>query len=509
MPKDLNDFQIQELVHKWLHDALSEEYERRIDRKVPWNREKLQEILDQHEDFYGQAVDALEDCDYRSVRKLADGLIKEAKLEVEQGSTSYNKLCATLLHAQTTFHRKAKEHPMRPPEPLLAPSYPIPQPAPETVAEVKTTPTLTEAVEKYITIKVSNGEWKESSIKDMAPQLRQFAEWAGADVPMHELNNDHMRTYQQRTNRLPSGRFMSYYKGMSIEKLMKTDIPEQHRLKPKSIKTRLDNVRSFLNWAEVEDYIGSAKKLNAALAMKKLEAKSKHSIRRAFKADELKAIFHSPQYHGTTNKKQEFTKAWQFWTPLIALFTGARIEEICQLHLSDIREAKGVPYFDINAEGDKDVKTEAGKRQVPIHPFLIELGFLDRVKARRAKGEEHLFSRDTLSEKATNVSANVTKWFTRYRRDCGVGAGAAEVSDVTFHSFRHTFITWAKLHDIDRMKLKEVVGHEAGELDDITTIYEGRYPVSTLMKDVIEPVDFHKELELDFLKNHEWTRNYK
>jgi integrase len=65
------------------------------------------------------------------------------------------------------------------------------------------------------------------------------------------------------------------------------------------------------------------------------------------------------------------------WVPLIALFSGMRKEEICQLERSDVRQKDGVWVFDINNKGDKTTKTEAGLRLVPIHSKLVEMGFLE------------------------------------------------------------------------------------------------------------------------------------
>lgn len=237
-----------------------------------------------------------------------------------------------------------------------------------------------------------------------------------------------------------------------------------------------------------------------------MDSKAKKSSRRAFTPEEIKMLFHSPQYTETASETKQFRRAWQFWLPLIALYTGARIEEICQLHLTDVRLIDDVWCFDINNEGDKELKTEASKRRVPVHPFLIETGLLNRIEALRNCGESHLFSRASLSHGGTYASATASKWFTRYRRDCGVGADAGEISSTTFHSFRHTFITWMKLNDIDRRKVKEVVGHEAGEFADVTGDYEGQYPTSTLLRDVIAPIDFHRTINLEHLKNNRWIQ---
>lgn len=89
--------------------------------------------------------------------------------------------------------------------------------------------------------------------------------------------------------------------------------------------------------------------------------------REAFTRDELKALF------GDMGKYVQATEgvSSRFWAPLIALYSGMRLEEICPLHLSDIIKEDGVLCFSINEErggsGDvKHVKSSAGIRKVPV-----------------------------------------------------------------------------------------------------------------------------------------------
>ena len=61
----------------------------------------------------------------------------------------------------------------------------------------------------------------------------------------------------------------------------------------------------------------------------------------------------------------------RFWVPLIALFSGMRMNEICQLDVSDIRCVDGVDCFVITSRSngggaDKKVKTSTSERFVPI-----------------------------------------------------------------------------------------------------------------------------------------------
>ena len=93
---------------------------------------------------------------------------------------------------------------------------------------------------------------------------------------------------------------------------------------------------------------------------------------------------------------------WRFWVFLVLLYTGARVAEICQLHITDVLVKGDVdPLSKIKAtvnrpclviaptDGDEEnaieakrVKNRASWRTIPIHPILIKLGFLDYVQSR-------------------------------------------------------------------------------------------------------------------------------
>ena len=53
-------------------------------------------------------------------------------------------------------------------------------------------------------------------------------------------------------------------------------------------------------------------------------------------------------------------RTYNYWAPLIALFTGARVGEISQIEVDDIYSHHGIPVININAIGEKSTKTVAG-----------------------------------------------------------------------------------------------------------------------------------------------------
>ncbi|KQU54440.1 hypothetical protein ASG72_02025 [Bosea sp. Leaf344] len=70
------------------------------------------------------------------------------------------------------------------------------------------------------------------------------------------------------------------------------------------------------------------------------------------------------------------------WTPWLCAYTGARISEMTQLRKEDVKVKDGIHYLRITSDAGS-VKT-GQYRDVPIHPHLIEQGFLEFVKGSAA-----------------------------------------------------------------------------------------------------------------------------
>ena len=96
-----------------------------------------------------------------------------------------------------------------------------------------------------------------------------------------------------------------------------------------------------------------------------------------------------------------------------------------------------IPCISINANApDKSVKNKGSERVIPIHPKLIDMGFLYYVEYRRREQKRKLF--DFAEIKRGLYNSQVQHWFARYLDKIGM----SDPSKV-FHSFRHTFETMA------------------------------------------------------------------
>jgi len=179
----------------------------------------------------------------------------------------------------------------------------------------------------------------------------------------------------------------------------------------------------------------------------------------------IEAIFASPIFTQDARPDAGCGEA-AYWLPLLALYTGGRLNELGQLRPKDIVEA---PYVDRDgqdqqawvirivadkAEGLK-LKNASSARRVPIHAELIRLGFLTYVEAARASGQARIFP-DLRPDKYNTVTANWPKWFGRYLR------GTCEVTDerMRFHSFRHAFKDYVREAEIAEDVNDAMTGHK-------------------------------------------------
>lgn len=202
-----------------------------------------------------------------------------------------------------------------------------------------------------------------------------------------------------------------------------------------------------------------------------------------FDLSALKAIFASPVY---INNDRPLGGAGEaaYWLPLLALYTGARLEEMGQLHPGDVYEepylddddterAAWVLNFTDRGEG-QGLKNVGSRRRIPVHPKLVELGFIEYAKAAQAEGRERIFHQ-LKKDKSGHETGNWSKWFGRYLRD------TCKVTDtrMVFHSFRHTFKDNCRDAGISPDVGNALTGHSSG---DVADNYGGKFPLKQMVR---------------------------
>jgi integrase len=194
---------------------------------------------------------------------------------------------------------------------------------------------------------------------------------------------------------------------------------------------------------------------------------SKNSYVR-FTIEELQTIFDAlPR---TIKPKKHSPESALPWAALIALYSGARLEEIAQLSTADIRDAEAnggkLTVIDIHNGGANHLKNETAPRLVPMHSALVRAGLLNYVKAL-PKGP--LFpGLKRRASKGGKIGARLGELFRKKLVAVGL-----KREGLVFHSFRHTVS-----NTLDRAQLREsdvarVLGHKHEEITFGTYSEEG------------------------------------
>jgi integrase len=176
--------------------------------------------------------------------------------------------------------------------------------------------------------------------------------------------------------------------------------------------------------------------------------------RKAFSVDDLRAIFSSPVFVAGKRPKAGAGDA-TFWLPLLGLYTGARLNEIGQIRVADVRTEDGISFIHFTDEGE-GMQLKAGRKsrkRVPLHRELIRLGFLNFVEDARRAGRPRLFE-DLRPDSHGHLTGRWSKWFGRYLTSVGIVDPGKD-----FHSFRHTFKHYARVAGIPEDQHDALTGH--------------------------------------------------
>jgi len=144
------------------------------------------------------------------------------------------------------------------------------------------------------------------------------------------------------------------------------------------------------------------------------------------------------------------------WVPWIAAFSGARLEEICGANVADVYEFGGVWCLDIRLDNrgkDGSLKNVGSERKVPLHPVVIEEGFLRYVS--RLPKDGPLFPNltpDRYGRRGGSGSKRLCRWIR-------MNLGMKNVRKAPNHAWRHRFKSISRRAGIDEEYHEALTGH--------------------------------------------------
>ena len=407
---------------------------------------------------------------------LCCGILSHAKLISQQLYHHTQKIYAQIRHnsdqleltLQQIKHRLRIElDKLNQPFSVPTPSQPPEFPHHTTESKPKkatTTITLSELSSRFLRAKTEAG-YPLKTVNGYQDTHKLLLEVIG-NLPLDSISHQQARDFIQVLKRLPVNRSKSYA-NWSIKELLKYE--HQQLLSPKTILKHTERISALFNWAINQGYTSQNVFRGKLEPIRKVENVEKH-----FTDQELNLIL------GDALKTEsiEQNKPERYWVAMLSAYSGARLNEVCQLNVSDIQKTDGIWLMNLSSDSeDKSIKTEAGNRSVPIHPKLLELEFLSYVEQIRNANHKKLFP-NLKKMLSTGYGTLISRWFAKYLKELGI-----KKRGKNFHSFRHTVVNKLITKKVYEPFIKELIGHSHGSIT--MDVYGGKKPLYVLLNECV------------------------
>ena len=305
-------------------------------------------------------------------------------------------------------------------------------------------------------------EWKDctqprpQTALEFEASVDDFIEFAN-DPPIKAIDADLLYDYRDAAAKLPAS-MPRADRALPFSQRVAKHASSQDKISAATLKKRVGGIQAMLSHAFSQRW--TANNLGRGIQIVGY-TKTKRN-RRSFQDHELATLFAAPLFTDRTawdDRSKRAENEALFWVFLLALTSGARLEEVGQVAVTDVREDSGIVYLDIDDYAlvdngtSKHIKTDGSMRLIPVHRRLLDLGFLQYRDAVVAKGESALFPalrENSVGKRTKELSRLANRIIDRH-----VSLDARLV----FHSLRHTFKS--KGHDagLSDRTLDQICGH--------------------------------------------------
>lgn len=361
---------------------------------------------------------------------------------------------------------------------------------------------ISEGINKFISEKFKLTSKSEMM---MRTHLEMLIEEFG-DISLGKLDRGMCVKFKDDIRKLPRNRSkIQQYRNLDFHEQVSLNVDEKDRISTTTVNNILGYVSSFMKWSRINGFV----EVNFFEGMKLKKQVRQRDERDRFTEKELKKIFQKHNYIEFTEVENH--KYSNYWSPLISVFSGMRLNEICSLYLGNIIQEnvngrKKIWCFNILEEPDrpdKHLKTLSSKRVVPIHDTLIDLGFIEFVELlkKRHTYRQRLFQELKYGE--GSYIRNVSYFFNKkYLPLLGL-----KTDKKNFHSIRHTVADHLKQRLVDISFINELVGHHHGDID--LDRYGKGYTTNIIYNKCVKKINYEtshtrgidfKSLKLDWKK---------
>jgi len=380
---ELKAEQINGLIHTYMEEALEAEEDERIMAGPVESKEHHDFIMQGFESAEIEIKDSLMGSDYKYIEPIIDNeILKPNNIEADKDSYEYKKLCREFTKAQIPFiklqmQRERGEYSEVDIEKIVSPQGQVLAPS---------GPTIGSLIDKWFEENTRAKLWKPRTHKQYTGHFTVMMQILGEDTPVDSIDHSKVRHIKDSLLKLPAGmNRKTIFKGKTIPEILEINKDEGvETLNVNTINGYIITLGAFFKWCVGNGYMTTNYADGAKIKVS--NKKRPDEIRKAFTPEHLEKLFNAPEY-----TEDQFKESYQFWLPVLGLYTGARINELSQLRLDDIKEIDGIPCLVLQEDSQNkelSIKNTASMRKVPLHAFVAkELNFMGHVQAMRDKGE--------------------------------------------------------------------------------------------------------------------------
>lgn len=223
----------------------------------------------------------------------------------------------------------------------------------------------------------------------------------------------------------------------------------------------LIKMAAVFKWAVRNDLI--KKNMTEGLELKVPQRKASAS-RNAFSTQQVGQLLVAAKAYS----QKTSGKPYHYYVTALAAITGARLNEVAQLQVKDVRVTEaGTVYIHINEDDSslpgKSIKNAHSDRCVPLVNGacgFVLADFMDLLEARRNAYGNDAMVFDGLRLMKNGYGEQVSKWFNRTL----LPKVLTDRDGLAFHSFRHTVATQLKQHGVELAYAQAIMGHSSGSI---------------------------------------------
>ena len=396
--------------------------------------------------------------------------LKESGIECAETSSAFQRLRPLFRRAQLEHSRRILDllggNPIVAREPAFREAF-----AHNAQTQGPAEATLSNLVERYASFQKDAGR-APATVMAFALPCRLLREFFGNDAPLSSLTRETMEGFCRDLKRYPINCAQRYPGKTLREAIAAADAGgDSRRLNGRTIANNFERISSLFAFAVEKKMMADNPAKDRFMRETFGKRPDKKPKAQFTVPDELNRLFSGPLYSGCVNDETghmtpgpNHPRRGRFWIPLLGLFHGLRLNEACQLLTADVQEREGIHILSITSSDDGDEETQKrlknrqSRREVPLHPQLKRLGFLDFVKQRRTDATSQRLFPELPKGPKGGFSESFSKWFGRF-----VMKTLGPECEATFHSFRHMFRDAARVARLPLDIVERLAGWEGSK----------------------------------------------